>query len=262
MEKKKPRVLAVMAHPDDVEILIGGTLHLLVDAGWQAGIITMTAGDCGSDVSRTQDEIARIRLEEAQQAAASISAWYACAGLMDIEVFANAQSVQRVVELIRRFKPDVVMTHSPSDYMLDHEETSRIVRAAVFAAAVPLYRTHQVPPAEPAAATPALYYADPVEGVDPMGKRTYPDFYIDISNRIEDKRRMLSYHASQREWLRAHHGIDEYLDRMTEWAAHYGQECGAAYAEGLRQHLGHGYPHEPWIQQALQPYVRERLVDT
>lgn len=259
MEEKKPRVLAVMAHPDDVEILVGGTLHLLVDAGWQAGIVTMTAGNCGSDASRTQDEIARIRLDEAQQAADSIGAWYACAGLMDIEVFANAHSVRCIVELMRRFRPDVVITHSPSDYMLDHEETSRIVRGAVFAAAVPLYRTLQVPPAEPAAATPALYYADPVEGIDPMGRRIYPDFYIDISSRIEEKRRMLSCHASQRDWLRAHHGIDEYLDRMAEWAARYGHESGVAYAEGLRQHLGHGYPHDPLIQQALERYVRGRV---
>lgn len=258
MGKKRARVLAVMAHPDDVEILVGGTLLHLAARGWQPGIITMTAGDCGSDGSRTKEEIARIRYGEAQAAADSIGAWYACAGLVDIEIFANVQSVRRLVELLREFAPDVVLTHSPADYMLDHEETSRIVRAAAFAVAMPLYQTRQVPPAAAVQATPALYYADPVEGIDALGQRVPPHFYVDISEQIEKKRQLLSHHASQRDWLRKHHGIDEYLDRMTEWASGYGRECGVAYAEGLRQHLGHGYPQEPRLQEALAPYVYER----
>lgn len=252
------RVLAVMAHPDDVEILVGGTLLRLRAAGSALGIATMTAGDCGSDVSRTKEEIARIRYAEAEAAADSIGAWYACAGLMDMEVFANAQTVRRMVELLRRFAPDVVITHSPADYMLDHEETSRIVRSATFGMAMPLYRTREVPPAEVSAATPALYYADPVEGTDAFGARIYPDFYVDISDRVEEKAHLLSHHASQREWLRSHHGIDEYLNRMTEWAEQYGDECGVGHAEGLRQHKGHGYPHAPRLQETLAPHVRRR----
>jgi hypothetical protein len=69
---------------------------------------------------------------------------------------------------------------------------------------------------------------------------------------------MLGCHESQRNWLRDHHGVDEYLDRMTTWAALYGKECGFAYAEGLRQHLGHGYPRQPLLQEALSPYLHIR----
>lgn len=255
MPDPPPRILAVMAHPDDAEILVGGTLLHLAARGWKPGIVTMTAGDCGSGVSRTQEEIARIRYGEARAAADAIGAWYACAGSMDVEIFANARSVRRVVELLRTFAPDVVITHSPADYMVDHEETSRIVRAASFAAAIPLYPTRHAPPAAAMQATPALYYADPVEGVDPLGRRVYPHFYVDVDPQLAAKRRLLSHHASQREWLRAHHGIDEYLDRMTEWAAHYGEECGVGYAEGFRQHRGHGYPRQPRLQEALAPLV-------
>ncbi len=124
--------------------------------------------------------------------------------------------------------------------MLDHEETSRIVRAAVFAAPMRLYETRQVPPAMPLPATPLLYYADPVEGTDHYGHRVQPEFYVDISDQMERKRALLAHHASQREWLREHHGIDDYLDRMTAWAAAYGLECGIAHAEGLRQHAAMG----------------------
>jgi hypothetical protein len=69
---------------------------------------------------------------------------------------------------------------------------------------------------------------------------------------------MLARHVSQREWLRSYHGIDEYLDRMTAWAASYGRECGVEYAEGFRQHLGHGYPHQPILQEALKGLLHTR----
>src|SRR6266540_646045 len=109
---RAPRLLAAMAHPDDAEILIGGTLFHLKSLGWELGIMTMTSGDCGSAM-RTSEEISRIRQAEAKAAADYLGAWYGCAGLMDVEIFANAENLRGVVELMRRFDPDVVITHSP-----------------------------------------------------------------------------------------------------------------------------------------------------
>lgn len=244
-----------MAHPDDAEILVGGTLLHLKSLGWEIGILTMTSGDCGS-ATHTKEEISRIRYAEAKAAAASLDAWYECAELMDVEVFANAENQRRVVECMRQFNPDVVITHSPVDYMLDHEEASRLARGATFALSMPLYQTRQIAPAKPTAKTPALYYADPIEGIDAMGERRLPQFYVNISQTIERKKELLSHHASQRDWLRAHHGVDQYLNQMAEWAARFGAECGFEFAEGLRQHLGHGYPHEPELQQALHRFIQ------
>ncbi len=249
------RVLSFMAHPDDSEILVGGTLFRLKCSGWEVGIATMTAGDCGS-ATLSRAEISGIRLEEARSAASCLDAAYFCAGLNDAEVFANAENLRRVVEVMRNFAPDVVLAHSPADYMVDHEEASRLVRAAAFAAAIPLYQTGASPAASAGRATPALYYADPVEGIDPMGSRIIPQFYVDISDQMESKREILSRHQSQRDWLRKHHGVDEYLDSMMEWAERSGHECGARYAEGFRQHLGHGYPHDPLVQSVLSPFIR------
>ncbi len=157
---------------------------------------------------------------------------------------------------MRQFDPDVVITHSPVDYMVDHEESSRIARSASFALAIPLYQSRQIASARATRSTPALYYADPVEGLDPMGERILPHFYVDITETIEQKLEMLARHESQREWLRAHHGIDEYLEQVKRWGAKYGEECGFSYAEGFRQHLGHGYPHEPVLQNALSSKIR------
>jgi LmbE family N-acetylglucosaminyl deacetylase len=256
-ESKSPCLLVVMAHPDDAEILTGGTLFHLKHLGWRLAIVTMTAGDCGS-TTVPREEIARTRYGEAQAAAAYLGADYACVGLMDVEVLYNAQSLRRTVEVMRRFDPDVVIAHSPVEYMMDHEEASRLVRAASFALAIPNYETRQNPPAPRARATPVLYYADAIEGKDPLGRRIYPQFYVDITKVLPQKREMLSRHASQREWLRSHHGMDEYLDRMTAWAAAYGTECGFAYAEGFRQHLGHGYPHQARLQEALKDLIHMR----
>ncbi len=252
-----PRVLAVMAHPDDVEILVGGTLLHLRTLGWKVGIVTMTAGDCGSLTLRSE-EIARIRHAESKAAAKLLSAWHACVGLMDLEVFANAENLGKVVEVLREFDPDVLITHSPVDYMLDHEETSRLVRAASFAMAIPNYQTRQGVVAKRARSTPALYYADPIEGINPLGRRVYPHFYVDIKKQLSMKKKILACHASQRTWLRTHHGVDEYIERVFAWAERYGRECGVPYAEGFRQHLGHAYPRDPILQEALTPYVHER----
>src|SRR5208283_651424 len=172
------RLLVVMAHPDDAEMLVGGTLFHLKDRGWELGIVTMTAGDCGS-ATMGKEEITRVRRAEAQAAADYLGAWYVCADLMDVEVIFNVENLRRVVEVMRQFDPDVVMTHSPVDYMLDHEETSRLVRGAAFALAVPNYETRQNPSAPRGRATPALYYADATEGKNPLGGRIYPQFYVD-----------------------------------------------------------------------------------
>jgi LmbE family N-acetylglucosaminyl deacetylase len=99
---RHPRLLAAMAHPDDVEIGVGGTLFHLRTLGWELGIVTMTAGDCGSSTQRNE-EIARIRQAESKAAAKLLGAWHACVGLIDIEVFANAVNLRRVVEVLREY---------------------------------------------------------------------------------------------------------------------------------------------------------------
>jgi len=257
-QEENPSLLAVMAHPDDAELLVGGTLLHLKTSGWKLGIVTMTTGDCGS-ATLSKEEISRLREGEAQAAASYLGAWYGCAGLPDNEVFANATNLRKVVELMRRFDPDIVITHSPVDYMVDHEETSRLARSASFACAMTLYQTDHPQAANPGRATPALYYCDPVEGNSPIGERVSPQFYVDITETIEQKRELLSIHRSQRDWLRAHHGIDQYLEQMTSWAAKYGKECGGSYAEGFRQHLGHGYPGKGTLQESLRELIKLKV---
>jgi LmbE family N-acetylglucosaminyl deacetylase len=74
---------------------------------------------------------------------------------------------------------------------------------------------------------------------------------VDVTATFETKRAMLACHDSQREWLRAYHGMDNYLDTMEQWTRARGQLLGVPYAEGFRQYKGHPYPATPLLQQLL-----------
>ncbi len=191
----------------------------------------MTAGDCGS-VQYGPEEISRIRKKEGADAAALIGATYHCLEEHDLLVFYNERALERVTRLFREVRPSIVITHSASDYMPDHEMTSYVARAAAFAAPAPNFlrdRGHG-PALE---RIPHLYYADAVEGKDPLGRALPPAFCVDISKVIETKSQMLACHASQRDWLRKHHGMDHYLNAMRDSSAERGRSCGVPFATAI-----------------------------
>jgi hypothetical protein len=68
---------------------------------------------------------------------------------------------------------------------------------------------------------------------------------------LETKADMLAAHASQRDWLFKHHGMDHYVQAMRDWNALRGRAAGVAFAEGFRQHLGHGYPQDNLLGRVL-----------
>ena len=243
-------VLAIHAHPDDVEILAGGSMARLAGAGHRIVIVSMTPGDCGSH-DHAPDEIAAIRRQEGAIAARLIGAEYRCAEFRDLAVFSDDASRRRIVEILRQVRPDIVLTSSPIDYMCDHEATSALVRDACFAAPAPNYRTHAPDPAPPIPAIPHLYFMDAVGGVDRDSQPIYPDFFVDIERYFDTKRKMLAEHKSQREWLRRHHGMDDYLDMMERWTRANGSRTGVALAEGFRRYKGHPYPESPLLEELL-----------
>jgi len=244
-------VLAIHAHPDDTEILCAGTLCLLEKAGAEIHIATIANGDKGT-TSYSRAEIAEIRKNEAIKSAGIIGATYHPLGLEDIYLFYNRESINRTTSLIRQIRPDLVITASPDDYMLDHEITSLIVQTACFSAGIKNMDISD-PVFEP---IPHLYYCDPIEGNDKMGRPVIPQFYIDITNEIETKEKMLGSHESQQSWLQSHHD-SEYILAMKRFSGKRGEEVGKSYAEGFRQHLGHGYPHDNLLAKILGELVIE-----
>lgn len=243
--------IAILAHPDDAEFLCAGTLlRLRNEHGWAVHVATMTPGDCGS-AEHEPDDIARIRRGEGKAAAEAIGGVYHCVEERDLRVIFNESVLEKVVRLLNAVRPQVVFTHSPDDYHLDHEQTSKIVRAATFAAPIPnfLHGRHVHPPLDH---IPHLFYCDPLEGKDSFGNPIVPAFRIDITRVIAEKARMLDCHESQRAWLRKHHGVDNLVESMKEWGATQGKNAGVAYAEGFRQHLGHSYPQDNILAELLE----------
>jgi LmbE family N-acetylglucosaminyl deacetylase len=243
-------VLSVLAHPDDAEFLCAGTLiRLAREHRWQVHIASMTPGDCGS-MEMSADRIAEVRRAEGARAAALLGATYHCVEERDLRIFYAEKPLERVTRLLRQVRPRVVLTHSPADYMLDHEMTSTLTRAAAFAAAVPNFLADRDLPL-PLPHIPHLYYCDAIEGKDPLGREIEPGFRIDVSGVIDLKADMLAAHASQRDWLMKHHGMDHYVQSMRGWSGHRGKQAGVAFAEGFRQHLGHSYPQDNVLGQVL-----------
>jgi LmbE family N-acetylglucosaminyl deacetylase len=244
------RILAIHAHPDDIEFQCAGTLALLARAGCSITIATMTAGDCGS-AEHDAESIAEIRRAEAQSAAQLIGADCICLEFRDMAIFNDEQSRRRVTEALRRTRPNVVITAPPVDYHCDHEMTSLLVRDACFAAPIPNYATREWSPAPPLEHIPHLYFVDPLEGCDREGRPVVADFLVDIGTVFEVKRAMLACHASQRNWLMRQHGIDEYLDALEKASRRRGAQLGVEYAEAFRQYLGHPYPSENRLRELL-----------
>lgn len=244
------RILAVHAHPDDIEFQCAGTLLRLKKLGCQISVATMTPGDGGSAV-HSPEEIASIRRGEAQAAADILQADYTCLEFRDLSICFDNDSRRRVTEFVRRKRPNIIFTAPPVDYMHDHEITSALVRDACFNASVPNYRTQQWDPAPATTAIPWLYYVDSVEGTDHFGVRHPVDFVVDVTTEHSKKREALACHASQREWLRRQHGIDEYMDACERWSSHRGREAGYAHAEGFRQYKGHPHPSNNIVAELL-----------
>jgi LmbE family N-acetylglucosaminyl deacetylase len=244
------RVLAIHAHPDDVEFQCAGTLARLRQLGCEIVIATMTPGDCGSAELGPLD-IAKVRRAEARQAADMLRAEYMCLEFQDFCVLVDHEGRRRTTEAVRKARPDIVLTAPPVDYMSDHEMTSRLVRDACFMAPTPNYATHLADPAPPLKKIPHLYYVDAIEGMDYFGRPIAPEFILDISATFELKRQMLACHASQRGWLLKQHGIDEYLDSCERWSAARGKEIGVQYGEAFTQHRGHPYPHDNVLREML-----------
>jgi N-acetylglucosamine malate deacetylase 1 len=243
--------LALLAHPDDAEFLCAGSLARLVEEHqWQVHIASMTPGDCGS-MDLPPDEISRLRRQESAVAAGVLGASYHCLEERDLVVFYNERALEKAVRLLRLVRPRIVFTHSPADYILDHEMTSQIARAATFAAPTPnLFRDRSHSPS--LEHIPHLYYCDPIEGKDALGRPVPPAFCIDITGVVPTKTKMLAAHASQRDWLLKHHGMDQYIQAMRDWGSERGKSVGVEFAEGFRQHLGHSYPQGNLLGELLR----------
>lgn len=218
------RILAIGAHPDDVDQLCGGTLAKYAHAGHHVTVAVATNGNAGSAVLSAQ-EIARIRHDETRAACAVIGADLIWMDFDDEWLFDDRPTRVRFIDAYREARPDIVIAHSLDDYHPDHRISGQVAADARIPSAVRLVGT-ALPHLEE---IPRLYTMDTVGALhDDL------DVFVDISDEIETKRRMLSAHASQKEWL--DHIFDvSFIESVDAQAAHRGKVIGVRYAEAFKE---------------------------
>ena len=221
-------ILAIGAHPDDVEESCGGTLAKYAKLGHKVFTATATNGNIGS-ATLPMDEIARIRKEEAKKAAALIGAEYICLDYDDEMFFEDKAARIAFIDLVRYCKADVILTHSPHDYNPDHELTSKIVHDIAVMIPIAKIPTKN----KPYDKIPMLVYFEPVNGVGFL-----PTEYVDITDTIEIKKEMCRQHQSQVAWMSANYKDalegQDFFDGVEIMGRFRGLQCGVKYAEGFR----------------------------
>ena len=218
------KILAIGAHPDDVEILCGGTMAKYSRSGHQVIICHAADGNKGS-LEYTSEELAGIRRNEAINSARLIGAESIWGGMSDGEIVLNLDSRKKIIDVIRYASPDLVITHYPDDYHTDHNNLSKLVFEAVYMAGVKLMETKN----QSIDKLPYLYYMDTIAGINFI-----PGEYVDITETIDLKVEMMMQMKSQLGWLKEMHDsdMDEYIRVVGRFR---GFQAGVAFAETFVQ---------------------------
>jgi N-acetylglucosamine malate deacetylase 1 len=196
------RIVGFGAHPDDVEIVMFGTLAAAQAAGAEVGWVIATDGSKGGE--RPADELRAVRREEAATAAAILGVTPVFLDRVDGELASDAEAASLVEDAVLRLKPDLVITHAPNDYHPDHRALSRLVSDGA---------RFRVP----------VLFADTILGV-----AFQPSHYIDITAHFPAKLAAIRAHASQRP--------ERFVAAAETWNRFRSMQCNApdGYAEAFR----------------------------
>jgi len=236
------RVLAISAHPDDIEFMMSGTMRLLKDRGFDLHYMTVGNGSCGT-VELDAAEICEIRRRESVRAAEFIGAVYHDSLVNDIEIFYQEKLLRQVTAVVREVAPRIVLTHARDDYMEDHMIAGRLAVTAAFCRGMRNFRSE--PDLDPVEDPVTVYHAMPAGLRTPERKLVRPGLFVDVSQVMDFKREMLALHRSQKDWLDASQGMGSYVDSMVEQCRTVGRLSGKfEFAEGWIRHLHLGMDPE------------------
>jgi bacillithiol biosynthesis deacetylase BshB1 len=217
-------LLAIAAHPDDVELTCGGTLLKMAQKGYTTGILDLTEGEMGTRGTR------EIRARESAEAAKILKvSWRGNLGVPDSDVQPARQHKLRLASKIRELRPHTVMIPYWEARHPDHYHASTLAYEGCFLAGL-----KQLPldgdPFRPF----KILYVTSFEGMPPT-------FIVDITKQYETRRKAILAYQSQfrpaksERKQRVFLAIDELDARMDLLAKHYGQFIGAKYGEPFLQ---------------------------
>lgn len=224
MNRKPLRVLAIGAHPDDLEFQVGGTLAKYAARGDTVFMAVATNGDIGS-ATHTMEEIGAIRKQEALDSAALIGAELIWMDYHDEFFFYSEETRRHMIEVMRYAAPDVVLGHWTNDYHPDHSLSGMAARDARIMTAVPLIVTAS----KHLSKIPVHFFYDTLAGID-----FTPEVYVDVTDTFETKKQMLACHKSQNAWISDIFEGRSITQMMEVQSAFRGLQAGVRYAEGFR----------------------------
>ena len=222
---QQARILAVVSHPDDAELLCAGTLARAHQEGAVIGICVLCQGDKGQPEPPIHN-LAEVRQQEMQSAAKLLGADLFFGDNPDGALFDCLDLRRKLTEVMRQFSPTLVLAHSQSDYHADHRAASVITEATTWFSASAGNQTHSPALKKP----PVLWCMDTVNMT-----QFEPHFYIDVSKYVDTKLAMLNCHQSQLQ-----RGKDTSFsplqDLMLQQCAARGAQSGVSSAEAFRNH--------------------------
>lgn len=175
-------ILAIFAHPDDVELCVGGTLLKMKSLGYKTGVLDVTRGEMGT---RGTPEI---RAEEANEAARILQLdLRENLELPDGHVFVNNESRTRLVRILRRLKPQIILTHQFDDPHPDHNAIAGLVRESARLSSMQKYDGE----------FGSERIKVPIVAHNTFSARVIPSFVVDISEFLDEKMKSILAYKSQ-----------------------------------------------------------------
>lgn len=233
-------VLAIGAHPDDVELGVGGLIVKWVRAGVKVAILDLTRGEMGTRGSVEE------RADEAAQAARILGVLHRGNAALPDGAIANSTVQQHaLVPWIRQYRPRIILSHAPVDRHPDHRRAHDLVRDANFFAGLA-----GVGAAGEPYRAPMLYFYAPY--VDDSND---PDLVVDVSETFETKLEALRAYRSQFH-NPAYSGRETLVSSQAFWesiplrARYWGTRIGVAYGEPLMAHGPLGVQLPPGLESA------------
>jgi len=201
-------LLAVCAHPDDLEVCAGGIFIKAKREGLKTGLIILTDGAASGRAEASARQL------EAKEGARLLGLdFFVHLDFPDAALAFDQEAVQALIPHLRQAAPRLIFTLHPADYHPDHVAVSQITQAAAFAAGLPQYSSN---------GSDWHYDAILYFSADARTNPGRPALLFDVSDVIQEKRAACEAHASQK-----------VTDFALDYAKILGRLAGVAYAEGL-----------------------------
>ena len=219
-------ILAFGAHPDDVELGCSGTIAKEISLGKKVGIIDLTRGELGTRGS--------VEIRNSESAKASEILGVVVRENLDMRdgFFVNDEAHQlKVIEMIRKYQPEIVLCNAITDRHIDHGKGSKLVSDACFLSGLRQIKTELDGEAQEAWRPKVVYHYIQWQNIE-------PDFVVDISEFMDKKMESVLAYGSQFYDPKSNEPVTpiaskNFLDSINYRAQDLGRLVGVDYAEGF-----------------------------